>query len=92
MNTTTKVLTGFVIGVAAGAAAGMLLAPQSGSITRRRLGSEGEKFLESLSTNVKDTVDETLNVLRKSYEAGAEELSRNASFAAKKAKGSLKVN
>ena len=91
-NTTTKVLTGFIVGVTAGLAAGILLAPQSGSATRRRLSNESEKFLDSLTANVKETVDETINALRNTYNAGAEELGRNARSAARKAKGNLKVN
>lgn len=92
MDTTTKVITGFIVGVAAGAAAGLLLAPQTGSVTRRQLSDESEKLIDSLTANVKDTVDETINTIRSTYNARAEELSKNAKATAREARGSLKVN
>lgn len=92
MNTTSKVITGFLVGVAAGAAAGLLLAPETGSKTRRKLGTESEKLIDSLTANVKDTVDETINAIRVAYASKADELSRTAKETAREARGKLKVN
>lgn len=56
MNNTSKILAAFAIGAAAGAIAGILLAPDKGSETRRKLSEEGQKLAESLK--------------KKCYEAG----------------------
>ena len=77
MNTTTKVLAGFLVGVAAGAAAGLLLAPQNGSVTRRRLSKESERLIDSLTANVKDTVDDTINAIRNTYNDHAKDLAND---------------
>lgn len=92
MNTTSKVITGFIVGVAAGAAAGLLLAPETGSKTRRRLGSESEKLIDSLTSNVKETVDETINAIRSAYASNADELSRTAKETARQARSKMKAN
>jgi gas vesicle protein len=92
MDTTTKVITGFVIGVATGAAVGLLLAPQPGSKTRRQISDESERLIDSLTANVKDTVDETIKTIRSTYNAKAEELSKNAKATAREARESLKAN
>lgn len=92
MDTTSKVITGFIVGMAAGAAVGLLLAPHNGATTRRKLSDESERLIDSLSANVKDTVDETIKTIRSTYNARAEELSKNAKATARQAKGSLKSN
>lgn len=48
MNSSSKVITALVIGIAAGALAGILLAPDKGSETRRKISEEGEKLAGSL--------------------------------------------
>lgn len=92
MDTTSKVITGFIVGVAAGAAAGMLLAPQSGDNTRRRLSKESDRMIDSLAANVKDTVDETINAIRSTYDTKVDELGQNAREAARDARSTLKAN
>lgn len=47
---TQKTLLGILVGFAAGAAAGMLLAPRSGKETRTLLKQKGEKAKEDLNT------------------------------------------
>lgn len=92
MDTTSKVITGFLVGVAAGAAAGIMLAPSSGDRTRKKLSKESEALIDSLASNVKSTVDETIDAIRKTYNAKVDELSTNARSAAQEAKSNLKVN
>lgn len=92
MDTTSKVITGFIVGVAAGAAAGLLLAPQSGDRTRRNLSKESERMIDSLAANVKDTVDETISAIRNTYNTKVDELSRNAKETAREARSSMKAN
>jgi len=55
MSKDSKLLLGLIVGVAAGAAAGLLIAPSSGKETR-------EKIKEA-STNFKEDLDKKLNEL-----------------------------
>lgn len=48
MNNNAKILAALAIGAAAGVIAGVLLAPDKGSETRRKLSEEGQKLAESL--------------------------------------------
>lgn len=55
MNNTSKILAAFAIGAAAGAIAGILLAPDKGSETRRKFSEEGQKLAESLKKKCYET-------------------------------------
>jgi gas vesicle protein len=57
MNSTGKVLLGILAGAAAGAILGVLLAPDKGSETRRKLMQKGEDYADAL----KDKFDELLD-------------------------------
>lgn len=48
MNSTGKILTALVAGAALGAVAGILLAPDKGSETRRKLKEKGKKFRDDV--------------------------------------------
>jgi gas vesicle protein len=48
MNNTAKILAAFAMGAAAGAVAGILLAPDKGSETRKKLTDEGKKLAGDL--------------------------------------------
>lgn len=50
----SKVLAAFIIGAAVGAAAGLLLAPEKGSETRRKIREEGQRFADSVNEKVKE--------------------------------------
>jgi gas vesicle protein len=52
-----KIIAGIIIGAVAGALAGILLAPEKGSETRKRISSTGEDYFHS----VKDSLDELLD-------------------------------
>lgn len=48
MNTTSKILTAMAVGAAVGAIAGLLLAPDKGSETRRKLKEQGRKVADEM--------------------------------------------
>lgn len=48
MNTTAKVLTGIVGGLAAGAILGILFAPDKGSQTRQKINDQGKNLADGV--------------------------------------------
>jgi len=60
MNNNSKILLGFLVGAAVGGALGILLAPDKGSETRRRIVEKGNDLGDSLS-NFSDTVKDKFN-------------------------------
>lgn len=48
MNSTGKIFTAFAAGAVVGAIAGILLAPDKGSETRRKLNEQGKKVADDL--------------------------------------------
>jgi gas vesicle protein len=59
MNDSSKVLIGLLTGLAAGAALGLLFAPEAGTETRERLGQS----FKDLSDTIKDKAAEELDNL-----------------------------
>jgi len=57
-SSTAKFLFGFIAGVAAGAVAGILLAPDKGSETRRKVAEKAKKFKEDLEKEISGKVDD----------------------------------
>ncbi|MCX2745265.1 YtxH domain-containing protein [Mangrovivirga sp. M17] len=68
MDENVKLVAGFIVGAMAGAAAGLLLAPEAGDKTRKKLAKEAEGYkdkamtafngkLDELATSTKDLVD-----------------------------------
>jgi gas vesicle protein len=53
----SKVLLGVVIGLAAGALVGVLLAPDSGVNTRKKISKKGEKYADDLKSKFSDFLD-----------------------------------
>ena len=53
-----KVLLGFLAGIAAGALLGILLAPDKGSETRKKIGEKGKDLAEDLSEKLREFVAE----------------------------------
>jgi gas vesicle protein len=54
---TSKVLLGVVVGLAAGAMAGILMAPDSGPNTRRKITSKGQGYVDDLKSRFNDFLD-----------------------------------
>ena len=54
---TSKVLLGVVVGLAAGAMAGILMAPESGSETRKKISSKGQGYVDDLKGRFNDFLD-----------------------------------
>lgn len=64
MNSTSKILLGFIAGAAIGGALGILLAPDKGSETRRKIVEKGSEMGESLGeslTGFSETVKDKFN-------------------------------
>jgi gas vesicle protein len=54
-----KVYLGLLAGVAAGTLSGVLLAPDKGSITRKRISRKGEAFAEDIKEKFNEFLDST---------------------------------
>ena len=52
-----KIITGLMIGAAAGAVLGILFAPDSGSETRRKISEKGNDLADNLKNKFSDFVD-----------------------------------
>ena len=57
MNNSGKIILGVAVGALAGAVTGLLLAPESGPQTRRKITKESEKFRDSLSQSINEVLD-----------------------------------
>jgi len=60
MNT-GKLVLGFLAGIAAGAALGILFAPDKGSATRKKISRKGEDSLEDLNDKIKALAKDVSN-------------------------------
>lgn len=49
MSSTTKIILGMLAAAAAGAAAGVLLAPEKGSVTRQRIKDNFNEWIDELN-------------------------------------------
>lgn len=73
MNSTGKILTALVAGAALGAVAGILLAPDKGSETRRKLKEKGKKFKDDVKDKFRQG-KEKFEDMAKAAKEKAEEL------------------
>ncbi len=72
---TTKILLGFLAGAVAGAAIGILFAPDKGSETRRKIADESQDLADNLKgkfNNLVDGVKEKFSSVRSEAEDVAE--------------------
>lgn len=81
-----KALPGIIVGLAAGALLGMLLAPQSGQKTRRKFGHETEGFFSDLQDQLQAGLDKIRDQYNDHVEAGVSKAKELASQAEHKAK------
>lgn len=58
MDSTTKVLLGFIAGISVGSVLGLLYAPQKGSTTRRRIARKSGDIVDDVRDMLDDSVDE----------------------------------
>lgn len=58
-----KALLGVLAGMAAGAALGVLFAPDKGSNTRKKMAKQGEDFADALDKKIDAKFDELLKTL-----------------------------
>lgn len=58
---TSKVLLGVVVGLAAGAMAGILMAPEKGSETRKKISNKGQGYVDDLKGRFNDFLDGFMN-------------------------------
>lgn len=77
-----KVLLGVLTGVAVGALAGILFAPEKGSVTRKKLSKRGDDYVDFM----KEKFDDFLESLTDKFEIAEEEVSSYA------VKGKAKLN
>ena len=87
----TKALLGFVAGAAVGALAGILLAPDTGSNTRKKISDKAE----DMSGSLKSSYDDFLAKLKKAYtnsREDAEEMSEKVKAQVNSLKADAKAN
>lgn len=87
MNTTTKIIGGFLAGATLGVAAGLLLAPNSGQKTRKRIMKESKR----LTNQFTDAVSHSLDSVKKSYNKKLDEYADNGKSAIETLKKTIKV-
>lgn len=61
--TNSKAVLAVLAGVAAGAALGMLFAPEKGSDTRKKISKKGEDLADALNEKIDDKFDELLDAI-----------------------------
>jgi len=70
MNSNSKILVGFLVGAAVGGALGILLAPDKGTETRRKILEKGSDLGDSLADfgdTIKDKVNEVVDGVKGSF-------------------------
>ncbi len=63
MESTSKLIFALIAGAAAGAVVGLLIAPESGEETRKKLAKSAEKFNKNLKTSINDLSEKSQKAL-----------------------------
>ncbi len=58
-----KALLGVLAGIAAGAALGILIAPEKGSNTRKKISKKGEDLANTMNKKLDEKFDEVMNAI-----------------------------
>ena len=88
MSNSIKLFSAFVLGTAAGFAAGILMAPDKGEKTRKKLLDEMDK----VSKDVAKEADKQLAKIKEGYNKKVEELSKEGKTLMESAKKAVSVN
>ena len=72
MNNLTKLIIGVTAGVVAGAVTGLLLAPDSGKKTRRKIGKESDRLMQT----IQESLNEVASATRTKFNSTKDELAR----------------
>lgn len=81
----SKTVLGFVAGAAVGALAGILLAPDKGANTRKKIAGKAGDVSESL----KSSFDDFMDGLKKAYSSGKEDIKEGAEDLADQARAKM---
>ncbi len=87
MNNTAKIIAGVMVGAAAGALTGMLLAPDSGKNTRRKIVTTTNDLVNEL----KEEVDEKTGKAKDSYNKNLERAATSTKNGVDQAKEKLTI-
>ena len=87
MNSTVKLLGAFVAGAAIGIAAGILIAPDSGRKTRKKLLNESKRLKDQFSDSLTKTVDS----MKSSYNKKLDEYAKAGKGALESTRDTLKL-
>ena len=87
MNTTVKIIGGFLAGAALGTAAGILMAPDSGRKTRKRMIDESKKLSDQFS----DSVAKTFDTVKSTYNKKLDEYAKSGKSSIDSLKDTIKM-
>jgi len=76
MNKNQKPLLSFIIGAAAGAAAGLLLAPSTGKETRKKLADEATSLKDKVEKEVKSASDLVTSTVKNTIAKSGKEVDK----------------
>lgn len=88
MSNSIKLFSAFILGTAAGFAAGVLMAPDKGEKTRKKLLDEMNK----VSKDVAKQADKQMAKLKEGYNKKVEEISKEGKNLVETAKKAISVN
>ena len=87
MKTTPKIIGGFLLGAAVGTITGILLAPESGRKTRKKLAEESKR----LTGQFADNISESLHSVKDKYNQKLDEFAKSGKNSIDHVKEAMKV-